>query len=430
MSLTGELSDLSLAELIEFFCNQRKTGRIDVKYSHGAACFFLQSGAVIHAEVGTLRGIEAVYYALTQTNASFTFDTAVEAPAQTINQPWTSVVLEGLRRMDEGITPPNPFPEQVRKSIAEGLINAEAVAVAPVPIEPLPVASIDNEVAPPLTLLEVEEAPSVAELPPEVVIPAITPEVVATSVVQETVVEPEPAKVEQESWKKKPKKQARAEDVPVIDVEPAGILSYHPKLSAPKVSPIFSESASSGFSYGPWKLGLIFGAVVLVIAVVAVPWGWYARSKAAKLNPDTQKITTEAPPPSLVVNSTQESQAATQNQLPSSSDQTTAPNDTSAATNNSAAGPDARQVQPKIEPRVKPRTSDATLANGSQPQPGASNATNAQPVSRKVAVQVTYDENGRVTQASGGDATALRIARQKRFPAGKAGSATITIPIN
>src|SRR5262249_50677132 len=25
--------------------------------------------------------------------------------------PWTSVVLEGLRRMDEGVKPPNPFPE-------------------------------------------------------------------------------------------------------------------------------------------------------------------------------------------------------------------------------------------------------------------------------------------------------------------------------
>jgi hypothetical protein len=43
---------------------------------------------------------------------------------------------------------------------------------------------------------------------------------------------------------------------------------------------------------------------------------------------------------------------------------------------------------------------------------------------------VTYDESGRVTQASGGDASAVRIARQKRFPAGKAGPATITIPIN
>ena len=32
---------------------------------------------------------------------------------------------------------------------------------------------------------------------------------------------------------------------------------------------------------------------------------------------------------------------------------------------------------------------------------------------------VTYDESGRVTQASGGDPNALRIARQKRFPPGK-----------
>jgi hypothetical protein len=47
-----------------------------------------------------------------------------------------------------------------------------------------------------------------------------------------------------------------------------------------------------------------------------------------------------------------------------------------------------------------------------------------------ISVQVTYDEAGRVTQTSGGDGTAQRIARQKRFPAGKAGSTTITIPIN
>jgi hypothetical protein len=52
------------------------------------------------------------------------------------------------------------------------------------------------------------------------------------------------------------------------------------------------------------------------------------------------------------------------------------------------------------------------------------------PGAKRVVVTVTYDESGRVTQASGGDANALRIARQKRFPAGKAGSATISIPIN
>ena len=87
MPLTGELSDLSLAELIEFFCNQRKTGRLKVIYSSGPGYFYLQSGSVVHARIGALRGIEAVYYALTLPNASFTFSPAFEAPEHTINQP-------------------------------------------------------------------------------------------------------------------------------------------------------------------------------------------------------------------------------------------------------------------------------------------------------------------------------------------------------
>jgi len=74
MALTGELTDLSLAELIEFFCNQRKTGQLAVAYPQGSAYFYLQAGAVVHASIGTLRGIEAVYHALTLSNASFNFD--------------------------------------------------------------------------------------------------------------------------------------------------------------------------------------------------------------------------------------------------------------------------------------------------------------------------------------------------------------------
>src|SRR5947208_13538386 len=101
MPLTGELSDLSLAELIEFFCNQRKTGRLKLIFSVGPGYFYLQSGSVVHARIGSLHGIEAVYYALTLPNASFTFSPAFEAPEHSINQPWTSVVLEGLRRIQQ-----------------------------------------------------------------------------------------------------------------------------------------------------------------------------------------------------------------------------------------------------------------------------------------------------------------------------------------
>src|SRR5213082_1116450 len=112
MPLTGELSDLSLAELIEFFCNQRKTGRLKLIFSVGPGYFYLQSGSVVHARIGSLHGIEAVYYALTLPNASFTFSPAFEAPEHSINQPWTSVVLEGLRRMDEGVQPQEPSFEE------------------------------------------------------------------------------------------------------------------------------------------------------------------------------------------------------------------------------------------------------------------------------------------------------------------------------
>src|SRR2546421_11553898 len=111
MALTGHLSDLSLSELIEFFCNQRKTGCLSVLYPQGPGCFYLQTGSVVDAKIGVLRGIDAVYYALTLPNAAFEFKGAAETPERSINQPWTQVVLEGLRRLDEGITPAEAFPD-------------------------------------------------------------------------------------------------------------------------------------------------------------------------------------------------------------------------------------------------------------------------------------------------------------------------------
>src|SRR6187549_1423625 len=110
MALTGHLSDLSLSELIEFFCNQRKSGRLKVLYKQGAGYFYLQTGSVVDARIGVLSGIDAVYYALTLPNAEFEFNVDAEAHERTINQPWTHVVLEGLRRLDEGIAPEVAFP--------------------------------------------------------------------------------------------------------------------------------------------------------------------------------------------------------------------------------------------------------------------------------------------------------------------------------
>src|SRR5215208_5105966 len=105
MALTGQLSDMSLAELIEFFCNQRKTGRLKIDYPRGHSVFFIKEGELVDAKVGALSGPEAVYFSLTLPNAAFDFSPDVQATRRTIHHAWTQVVLEGLRRLDEGQAP-------------------------------------------------------------------------------------------------------------------------------------------------------------------------------------------------------------------------------------------------------------------------------------------------------------------------------------
>ena len=357
MPLTGELSDLSLAELIEFFCNQRKTGRLKVIYSVGPGYFYLQSGSVVHARIGILRGIEAVYYALTLPNASFTFSPAFEAPEHTINQPWTSVVLEGLRRMDEGVEPGDPFPDGHHAQVEE------AKAEAPKAVEP-------------------------------------------TAVEQCVVAED------------------TALGIPALSQKFERPLFKAPATELPDMGAFLSQTESSA-RFGSWKLVAVVAAVALIVGVIAVPWGWYARSKATRMASEAQTVPTQNFQPAT--------QPVTTNEMPAAS----AASISVPATSSEAADLAAKHQR---EARAKERAAKAqetgTALVPAQSTPAAVNPSVAKTQSspaggaRKATVQVTYDENGRVTQASGGDATALRIARQKRFPAGKAGSATITIPIN
>src|SRR6266403_2704308 len=351
MALTGQLSDLSLAELIEFFCNQRKTGRLKVIYSVGPGYFYLQSGSVVHARIGILRGIEAVYYALTLPNASFTFSPAFDAPEQTINQPWPSVVLEGLRRMDEGLKPGDPFPEG--HHVVEGARAEESHA---------------------------EESHASEQ-----------------SVVAE----------------------AEAVPVPSPRFEKPAVHATAPDL--PDMGMFLSQTANPG-RFGSWK---VIAAVAVVLVTIAVPWGWYARGKAARPANEAQTVPVQTFQPTaqpVATNETSEAPAATD----------------SAVTSTAAEAADLAAKHAR-EARLKERAAKAqetgTALVPAQPAAATANPsvvkTQSSPAgSKKATVQVTYDENGRVTQASGGDATALRIARQKRFPAGKAGSATVTIPIN
>lgn len=326
MALTGHLSDLSLSELIEFFCNQRKSGQLKVLYPEGHGFFYLQSGSVVDARIGVLRGIEAVYFALTLPNAQFEFGGSSEPIERTINQPWTQVVLEGLRRLDEGLDPADAFPADYERG---------------------------ND----------------------------TPE-------------------------------SSQSQTDATDLE---------SLRVPTFLTFDKESTGK-------RKFLITGAVAVVVlasvAAIGVPAGWYHR------NP----VPTAASQPAVQPNTATPAEAALSTETAEApKDEVVEPAGATGQSNEAAlAAKRYREMQ-----RAKAREEKAALLNPSTPTsaapaPAPANvvADSAKPGPKKVTVTVTYDESGRVTQASGGDASAVRIARQKRFPTGKAGSATITIPIN
>jgi len=315
MALTGHLSDLSLSELIEFFCNQRKTGQLKVLYPQGQGYFYLQTGSVVDARIGVLRGIDAVYYALTLPNAKFEFGGADEPIERTINQPWTQVVLEGLRRLDEGVVPQPAFPPDFSSESSPG------------------------EVSP--------SEPSAADL--------------------ETLRVP-------------------------------SFLSFGGTESKGKRKFLVA--------------GAVAVAIVASVAVAGVPAGWYGRDKAAAVV--SQSESQPAVPEST-------SDAST----PAVSESSDAPLESATADPANEAALAAKRQRDRERAKAK-----ASAENQALPKMAPDVGDPAKAGPKKVTVTVTYDESGRVTQASGGDASAVRIARQKRFPPGKAGSTTITIPIN
>lgn len=342
MALTGQLSDLSLAELIEFFCNQRKTGRLKVVYPNFPGYFYIQAGALVDAKIGALRGVEAIYYALTLPNAEFKFSAASEPKVRTIYQPWTQVVLEGLRRMDEGISPTK------EAMVGDGTDVYD---------------DDDKEEDALLSSEEIEAA------------------------------------------------------------------------IAPLSMTVDTATASGGGKKKAMYAG-VAAAVLLSVAAIGFPAGWYSRSRQPAATIAPVSVNSNAND-AQAASSERANTSATNSEQPATSAQ---PNDPNAA---AAALAQKREREARERERAKAAAEAKNNAELSDPLanaaskpinssfPDAAKKPEAAKPGPKVAtVTVTYDEAGRVTQASGSDPTALRIARQKRFPAGKSGSTTITIPIN
>lgn len=120
MAMQGNLQTMSVADLIQHNCQDRKTAQLVVEHHQQQATLYFNQGAVQHAVLNDTQGEEVVYHILNWQDGLFTLEMGVLPPAVTIQRSWSGLLLEGARRSDEATQIiPNLLPQQEKKPMAK-----------------------------------------------------------------------------------------------------------------------------------------------------------------------------------------------------------------------------------------------------------------------------------------------------------------------
>jgi hypothetical protein len=133
--LTGHLDDRPLTDLIRTLRVQRKSGRLQVEYPDAPGAFFFEDGQLVDAQLGNLRGVEALYAALSLRGASFNFNPLVRPPERSIDaqgQKFIWDLVESPRR--EGLSEIRVAGGEMRAPLSSSPeLRAATAALPPAP---------------------------------------------------------------------------------------------------------------------------------------------------------------------------------------------------------------------------------------------------------------------------------------------------------
>jgi CheY-like chemotaxis protein len=102
----GKLSQISLADLLQLFHMNRRTGLLELmRHEPGGAeergALWLRDGNLLQATVGRVEGEKALFRMLAWRDGSFAFSPNRVSPAPRILTPTRALLLEGMRQLDE-----------------------------------------------------------------------------------------------------------------------------------------------------------------------------------------------------------------------------------------------------------------------------------------------------------------------------------------
>jgi predicted regulator of Ras-like GTPase activity (Roadblock/LC7/MglB family) len=101
MGIKGSLKDMSVADLIQTNCQDRKTARLLLRNGKKESRIFFTEGNIIHANTDGIEGEEAIFSVLEWKEGFFEMELGGKPPKISITSSWSGLLLEGARRIDE-----------------------------------------------------------------------------------------------------------------------------------------------------------------------------------------------------------------------------------------------------------------------------------------------------------------------------------------
>ena len=97
----GSLSDFGLPELVQALDLNKKTGKLSVVSDRGRGAMMIRDGQIAAAEIGALKGEDAVYEMLVLEAGFFEFESGEIVCEREIETKTNQLLMEAFRRIDE-----------------------------------------------------------------------------------------------------------------------------------------------------------------------------------------------------------------------------------------------------------------------------------------------------------------------------------------
>ncbi len=130
----GKISELHLTDLIQMNCLGRMTTTLYVEHEETRGTIYFDEGNIVHAEYDNIEGEEAFCEILSWEGGNFSVAREKISKKETIFKGWQSLLLDGMRRLDESKSAHSAEHEKDRKQrinkinrILEKLIDVKGV---------------------------------------------------------------------------------------------------------------------------------------------------------------------------------------------------------------------------------------------------------------------------------------------------------------